>query len=79
MCYIGGTSIAASKSSSSTLRSVPQQSSYQIPASALFENNEEPISSSTSVGRAGDDAWDTAVIIFSMGCIWVFVFLDWCL
>ncbi|XVF79595.1 hypothetical protein PTKIN_Ptkin15bG0001800 [Pterospermum kingtungense] len=49
----GGTSIAASKPTSSSLRSVPQQSSYQIPASALYENSEEPRSSLTSIGRAG--------------------------
>ncbi|XVE76691.1 hypothetical protein DITRI_Ditri13aG0001800 [Diplodiscus trichospermus] len=47
----GGTSISTSKSSSSS-RSV-QQSSYQMPASALYEKNEEPGSSLTSVGRAG--------------------------
>ncbi|XWS35488.1 hypothetical protein CRYUN_Cryun20dG0001700 [Craigia yunnanensis] len=49
----GGTSISASKSTSSSLRSVLQQSSYQMPASALYESNEEPRSSATSVGRTG--------------------------
>ncbi|XWS45693.1 hypothetical protein CRYUN_Cryun14cG0001700 [Craigia yunnanensis] len=49
----GGTSISVSKSTSSSFRSVLQQSSYQMPASALYEINEEPRSSVTSVGRAG--------------------------
>ncbi|XP_022756756.1 SURP and G-patch domain-containing protein 1-like protein isoform X2 [Durio zibethinus] len=49
----GGTSILASKSTSSSLRPVLRQSSYQTPASALYENNEEPRSSVTSMGRAG--------------------------
>ncbi|XVF33752.1 hypothetical protein REPUB_Repub17cG0195700 [Reevesia pubescens] len=48
----GGMSISVSKSTSSSLRSVLLQSSYQIPASALYEDN-EPISSVTSAGRAG--------------------------
>ncbi|XVF22983.1 hypothetical protein REPUB_Repub12eG0218000 [Reevesia pubescens] len=49
----GGTSISASKSTSSSLRSVPQQSSYQTPASALYESNDESRSPVTSRGRAG--------------------------
>ncbi|PPD97520.1 hypothetical protein GOBAR_DD05478 [Gossypium barbadense] len=48
----GGTGISASKSKSSSCRSVLQQSSYRTPASALYENNEEPRSSVTSVGKS---------------------------
>ncbi|GMI74122.1 hypothetical protein like AT3G52120 [Hibiscus trionum] len=44
--------ISASKSTSSSIRAVPQQSSYQTPASALYDN-EEPRS---SVGRAGSSS-----------------------
>ncbi|XP_022733326.1 SURP and G-patch domain-containing protein 1-like protein isoform X3 [Durio zibethinus] len=47
----GGISISASKSTSSSLRSALQKSSYQMPASALYENNEEPRSSVTSVRK----------------------------
>ncbi|KAG4186184.1 hypothetical protein ERO13_A08G027150v2 [Gossypium hirsutum] len=47
--------ISASKSTSSSSRAAPQQSSYQIPASALYEN-EEPRSSGTSAGRAGSSS-----------------------
>ncbi|MBA0553258.1 hypothetical protein Golob_012454 [Gossypium lobatum] len=47
--------ISASKSPSSSSRAAPQQSSYQIPASALYEN-EEPRSSATSAGRAGSSS-----------------------
>ncbi|KAG4188163.1 hypothetical protein ERO13_A08G145800v2 [Gossypium hirsutum] len=48
----GGTGISASKSTSISCRSVLQQSSYPTPASALYENNEEPRSSLTSVGKS---------------------------
>ncbi|XP_017981976.1 PREDICTED: SURP and G-patch domain-containing protein 1-like protein isoform X1 [Theobroma cacao] len=48
----GGMSFSATKSTSSSLRSGLQQSSYQMPASALYENNEEPRSSAMSAGRA---------------------------
>ncbi|KAE8720889.1 SURP and G-patch domain-containing protein 1-like protein [Hibiscus syriacus] len=44
--------ISASKSTSSSIREIPQQSSYQTPASALYDN-EELRSSVNSVGRAG--------------------------
>ncbi|PPS04474.1 hypothetical protein GOBAR_AA16195 [Gossypium barbadense] len=47
-----GTGISASKSTSISCRSVLQQSSYPTPASALYENNEEPRSSLTSVGKS---------------------------
>ncbi|KAE8660866.1 SURP and G-patch domain-containing protein 1-like protein [Hibiscus syriacus] len=43
---------SASKSANSSIRAIPQQSSYQTPASALYDN-EEPRSSVNSVGRAG--------------------------
>ncbi|TYH06659.1 hypothetical protein ES288_A08G172000v1, partial [Gossypium darwinii] len=49
---LGGTGISASKSTSISCRSVLQQSSYPTPASALYENNEEPRSSLTSVGKS---------------------------
>ncbi|OMO80857.1 SWAP/Surp [Corchorus olitorius] len=48
----GDASISAFKSTSSSVRSL-HQSGYQMPASALYENNEEPRSSMASVGRAG--------------------------
>ncbi|KAE8672151.1 SURP and G-patch domain-containing protein 1-like protein [Hibiscus syriacus] len=46
---------SASKSTSSSIREIPQQSSYQTPASALYDN-EEPRSSVNSVGRAGSSS-----------------------
>ncbi|OMO69807.1 SWAP/Surp [Corchorus capsularis] len=54
----GDASISASKSTSSSVRSL-HQSGYQMPASALYENNEEPRSSMASVGRAGPSSAPT--------------------
>lgn len=39
--YVGGMSTSASKSTSASQRSLPQQN-YQTPASALYETPEEP-------------------------------------
>ncbi|KAK8635361.1 hypothetical protein V6N13_004101 [Hibiscus sabdariffa] len=47
--------ISASKSTSSSIRAVPQQSSYQTPASALYDSD-APRSSATSAGRAGSSS-----------------------
>ncbi|XP_039008574.1 SURP and G-patch domain-containing protein 1-like protein isoform X2 [Hibiscus syriacus] len=44
--------ISASKSTSSTIRAVPHQSSYQTPASALYDSDEPR----SSVGRAGSSS-----------------------
>ncbi|GMJ01452.1 hypothetical protein like AT3G52120 [Hibiscus trionum] len=46
---------SASKSTSSSIRAVPRQSSYQTPASALYESD-DPRSSANSVGRAGSSS-----------------------
>ncbi|KAK5812806.1 hypothetical protein PVK06_028248 [Gossypium arboreum] len=56
----GGTGISASKSTSISCRSVLQQSSYPTPASALYENNEEPRSSLTSVGKSSPSSAPSA-------------------
>ncbi|KAK8615088.1 hypothetical protein V6N13_068874 [Hibiscus sabdariffa] len=44
--------ISASKSTSSSIRAVPQQSSYQTPASALYDSD----ASRSSAGRAGSSS-----------------------
>jgi len=51
---IGGTSTSASKSTGSYQSLQQQHSNYQIPASALYDDAEEPKGSmSTSSGRTG--------------------------
>ncbi|KAJ6750909.1 hypothetical protein OIU85_001446 [Salix viminalis] len=53
----GGTSTSASKSTGSYQRSQQQHSNYQIPASALYDDAEEPKGSmSTSSGKAGESS-----------------------
>ncbi|KAJ6424654.1 hypothetical protein OIU84_025430 [Salix udensis] len=53
----GGTSTSASKSTGSYQRSQQQHSNYQTPASALYDDAEEPKGSmSTSSGKAGESS-----------------------
>lgn len=62
---IGGTSTSASKSTGSYQRSQQQHSNYQIPASALYDDAEEPKGSmSTSSGKAGNRKHQYAMDIF---------------